>query len=84
MPLTCHGADSLYFFWSVCKFSFVVDVEPGDEVKLDPNEHEAFLWVSEEEARLGKCGDVEFKYTTARQKQIVLAAFELRRKEGRL
>lgn len=59
----------------------MIDVEPGDEVKLDPKEHVDFLWVNEEEARLGKCGDVEIKYTSDRQKQIVLGAFELRKEQ---
>lgn len=63
----------------VCKFSFITDTESGQEVKLDPNEHAAFLWVSEEEAERGECGGVEFRYTTARQREIVLRAFKLRR-----
>ncbi|KAI1643868.1 NUDIX hydrolase domain-like protein [Daldinia loculata] len=61
----------------MCKYSFLAEVEQHD-VKLDPNEHQAFLWVTEEEARAGKCGDVEFKYTTKEQQLTVCEAFKLR------
>ncbi|KAI1766079.1 NUDIX hydrolase domain-like protein [Hypoxylon sp. FL1150] len=57
-----------------CKYSFLTRVE-GYDVKLDPNEHQAFLWVTEEEARAGKCGDVEFQYTFKEQQLSVYEAF---------
>ncbi|KAL7625977.1 hypothetical protein AAE478_002746 [Parahypoxylon ruwenzoriense] len=60
----------------MCKYSFMTEVEEYD-VKLDPNEHQAYLWVTEDEARAGKCGDVEFKYTFREQKLAVLEAFRL-------
>ena len=66
----------------VRKFSFITDTEPGQEVKLNPEEHAAFLWVSEEEAERRECGGVRFSYTTDRQAQIVRCAFELRREMG--
>ncbi|KAI1134876.1 NUDIX hydrolase domain-like protein [Hypoxylon sp. FL0543] len=61
----------------MCKYSFLVEVD-GYEVKLDPNEHQAYLWVTEEEARAGKCGEVEFKYTFNEQRDAVYEAFKLR------
>ncbi|KAI0892827.1 NUDIX hydrolase domain-like protein [Annulohypoxylon nitens] len=64
----------------MCKYSFLTEVE-GYEVTLDPNEHQAFLWVTEEEARSGKCGDVEFNFTFPKQRQIVLDAFQARKGE---
>lgn len=64
------------------KFSFLVEVESSDDVKLDPVEHVAFMWVTEDEARNKKCGDVEFKYTMPRQMQVVLKAFEMKKQEG--
>ncbi|KAI0880788.1 NUDIX hydrolase domain-like protein [Annulohypoxylon maeteangense] len=64
----------------MCKFSFLVEVD-GYEVKLDPNEHQAFLWVTEEEAQSGVCGDVEFKYTFREQRQSVLKAFQSRKEK---
>ncbi|KAI0456221.1 NUDIX hydrolase domain-like protein [Xylaria acuta] len=54
----------------VCKYSFVVDVEAFD-VKLDPNEHAAFLWVTEDEAKARKCGDVDLVYTTKNQEDTI-------------
>ncbi|RYO88519.1 hypothetical protein DL762_003725 [Monosporascus cannonballus] len=65
----------------VRKFSFVVGVEEGPaDVRLDPAEHVAFLWVTEEQARRGRCGVVALKFTTPRQREIVLEAFKMRRK----
>ncbi|RYP03884.1 hypothetical protein DL764_004800 [Monosporascus ibericus] len=62
------------------KFSFVVGVEEGPaEVRLDPAEHVAFLWVAEEEARRGRCGDIAFEFTTRRQRETVLEAFKMMR-----
>ncbi|KAI0551055.1 NUDIX hydrolase domain-like protein [Xylaria curta] len=60
----------------VCKYSFVVDVETFD-VKLDPNEHAAFLWVTEDEAKAGKCGDVDLVYTTKHQEDAILESFRI-------
>ncbi|KAI1093281.1 NUDIX hydrolase domain-like protein [Rostrohypoxylon terebratum] len=64
--------------WCMCKYSFLTEVE-GYEVTLDPNEHQAFLWVTEEEARSGKCGDVKFDFTFPQQRQAVLEAFQARK-----
>ncbi|KAI1803177.1 NUDIX hydrolase domain-like protein [Daldinia bambusicola] len=61
----------------MCKYSFLTEVEQYN-VKLDPNEHQAFLWVTEEEAKAGRCGDVEFRYTTKDQRLTVCEAFKLR------
>ncbi|KAI1435161.1 NUDIX hydrolase domain-like protein [Xylaria sp. CBS 124048] len=59
------------------KYSFLVHVEDYG-VKLDANEHVAFLWVTEEEARARKCGDVSFVYTTKNQEDSTLEAFRIR------
>ncbi|KAI0432255.1 NUDIX hydrolase domain-like protein [Xylaria sp. FL1042] len=59
----------------VCKYSFVVEVEALD-VKLDPNEHTAFLWVTEDEAKAKKCGDLHLTYTTKNQEDVILEAFK--------
>ncbi|KAH8158836.1 hypothetical protein CIB48_g9410 [Xylaria polymorpha] len=61
----------------VCKYSFVVDVEAFD-VKLDPNEHAAFLWVTEDEAKARKCGDVNLVYTK-NQEDAILESFRIER-----
>ncbi|KAI2613189.1 NUDIX hydrolase domain-like protein [Hypoxylon fragiforme] len=63
----------------MCKYSFLTEVEDY-EVTLDPNEHQAYLWVTEEEARAHRCGDVKFKYTFKEQELAVYEAFELVKK----
>lgn len=64
------------------KISFLVDVsgarEPGGvQVTLDPNEHVAFLWVTEEEARARRAGDVDIAYTRQAQEDAVIRAFQV-------
>jgi 8-oxo-dGTP pyrophosphatase MutT (NUDIX family) len=67
----------------VCKFNFLVDAEKGAggklDVKLDPNEHQNYLWAAEEEVKARKVGDVELKFTTTEQEAVVLEAFRVRR-----
>ncbi|GAP88820.1 putative nudix domain protein [Rosellinia necatrix] len=64
----------------VCKYSFLVDVEAHD-VTLDPNEHAAALWVTEQEATAGRCGDVELAYTSENQENAIRESFKTRRIE---
>lgn len=68
----------------VRKLSFIVQVEGGDldgddgsnlNVRLRPDEHQAFVWATEEEARACKVGDLEICFTTPEQKAVVLDAF---------
>jgi 8-oxo-dGTP pyrophosphatase MutT (NUDIX family) len=76
-----------YFFISrggklVCKFNFLVDAEKGAggklDVKLDPSEHQNYVWATEEEVKVRKVGDVELKFTTREQEAVVLEAFKAR------
>ncbi|KAI0531518.1 NUDIX hydrolase domain-like protein [Xylaria digitata] len=62
----------------VCKYSFMVDVKTYN-VKLDLNEHTAFLWVTEDEVKAKKCGDLYLVYTTKNQQDTILEAFQTRR-----
>ena len=68
----------------IVKFNFVVDVEGTENVGLDPNEHQNFVWAGEEECRSGKVtgGEgkemLEIKFTTVGQKRIVLEGFRAR------
>lgn len=48
----------------------------GAKVKLDENEHQAWLWASEEDVRNDRCGDVALRFVNERQKNNMLAAFE--------
>jgi 8-oxo-dGTP pyrophosphatase MutT (NUDIX family) len=69
-----------------CKFSFEVEVESTEVVTLDPDEHQDYLWVTEEECkshRKEREGEVvEFRITTAAQEATILDGFRLR-KEGK-
>ena len=64
---------------TVCRFSFAVHVgaekEGGLVVQLDPNEHQSFVWATEDEVRAGKAGDVELNFVPGEVKQTVLLAF---------
>ncbi|CAM1509900.1 Fc.00g002350.m01.CDS01 [Cosmosporella sp. VM-42] len=61
-----------------CKFTFVVEVEEG-EVKLDPEEHQDYVWATEEEARSGSIGERKIPITHAQMSRLVLEAFRLRK-----
>ncbi|CAJ2506802.1 Uu.00g079880.m01.CDS01 [Anthostomella pinea] len=65
------------------KFSFMVSVE-GYHVKLDDNEHQKFSWVSEDEARVRRCGDIDLDYTDLAQEQAIHLAFEMRKAEAQM
>lgn len=49
------------------------------EVRLDPEEHVAWLWVREEDVRVGQCGGVLLEYADEEWKALLLRAFEGRR-----
>lgn len=60
----------------VCKYSFFVDVEAYD-VSLDLDEHMAFLWVTEDEAKAKKCGALDLVYTSQNHEEKILESFEI-------
>ena len=68
----------------VCKFNFLVEAQRGSDggfnVKLDPNEHQSYLWAAEDEVKAERAGDIELKFTTKGQKAIILDAFETAKK----
>ncbi|KAI8627146.1 NUDIX hydrolase domain-like protein [Xylariaceae sp. FL1651] len=61
------------------RIAFVADVENCDQVKLDPDEHQAFMWASEDEIRTGKVGDCSFTITHESMRALILEAFRLKR-----
>ena len=67
----------------VCKFGFLVETKKGSDgkmhVKLDPNEHQNNLWVTEEEIRAYKTANVDLEFTNETQRQSILLAFESRK-----
>lgn len=76
------GFDGGYLFHTtrrmkIIKYTFIVEVEDTSEVILDPNEHQDYVWATEEECRTGKVvrdKTVELVFT-APQKAMVLRAF---------
>lgn len=64
----------------ICKFNFIVQVEMNAEgqsvPRLDPEEHQQFVWASESEVRVKKANDVELMFTTPELMATVLQAFD--------
>jgi 8-oxo-dGTP pyrophosphatase MutT (NUDIX family) len=64
----------------ICKFNFVVQAETdaagGLAVKLSPEEHQQFIWVSEDEVKAKKTKDVDIDFTTAELEHAVKLAFD--------
>ncbi|KAL7916866.1 NUDIX hydrolase domain-like protein [Trichoderma velutinum] len=63
----------------VCQFVFPVQAETNNEgrmdVTLDPNEHQRFVWASEEEVKAKRVQDIELEFTAKDIECTVLAAF---------
>ncbi|KAJ4392303.1 hypothetical protein N0V93_005928 [Gnomoniopsis smithogilvyi] len=75
----------------IVKFTFVVEVEDVNALKLDPNEHQDSVWATEDECRakrvarieekdLGK-GEVALEFTTDAQEEAIYKAFSELRKQ---
>ena len=62
-----------------CRFSFEVEVEDWNCVKLDPEEHQDFLWVTEAEAMAGRVGHKDIVITFRQMRDLILEGFRLRR-----
>lgn len=65
---------------TVRKLNFIVEVGTGDfgiAVRLDPQEHQNFLWATEQEVKDGNFGQKKLEFTTAEQKAVVLDAFRV-------
>ncbi|KAM0283500.1 hypothetical protein ACHAQH_002451 [Verticillium albo-atrum] len=89
----CHVASFLgSYSWldagrTWAKHSFVVEVEGGDgetppPVKLDPQEHQDYIWAAEEEIMADLAGGRKLVWTSEDQKGDVLRAFEMARGSG--
>lgn len=74
--------------WRQGVFEVEVDVEGEEEgqldVRLDPKEHAAWLWVTEGEVREGKCGSVLLEYADLEWTELLLKAFQRHRVGERL
>ncbi|KAE9377645.1 hypothetical protein N431DRAFT_434803 [Stipitochalara longipes BDJ] len=67
------------------KVSFDIEVH-GVDVRLDEAEHQAFLWVSEEECRKGVAirgeRNIEMRWTSEAQLEVILKGFRLSGRNG--
>jgi 8-oxo-dGTP pyrophosphatase MutT (NUDIX family) len=70
----------------ICKFNFLVEADKNSEgrfdVKLDPKEHQRFVWATEEEVKTKRSGEVELEFTTQELENTVIEAFKHIGKEG--
>lgn len=86
VPLRSRSVDQISYSeltqtkwkWKVLIFRVVVDDSDHEqlEVTIDPKEHKAYLWVTEEEVRSDLCGDVRLEWISLNQKKTILEAFE--------
>lgn len=79
----------------IVKFTFVVEVQDSENVRLDPAEHQDCVWATESECRTKRATreaaveaeasaeeTVNLVFTTAGQEEAILRAFALRRGRG--
>lgn len=64
----------------ICKLNFVVDVERdadgGLNPRLDPSEHQQYVWASKAEVMCKKVGDIELDFTSGEMETLVIRTFE--------
>ena len=61
-----------------CRFTFVAEVEDSRLITLDPNEHQDYLWASEDEIRTERIGERAIPMTSSHVQARLLEAFRLR------
>lgn len=67
-----------------CKFVFEVDVADGAEIVLDPDEHQDWVWASEQEVVEGRVAGEDGKcipLTAPHVQRIIMESFRLRKGE---
>ncbi|KAF1965067.1 NUDIX domain protein, partial [Bimuria novae-zelandiae CBS 107.79] len=64
----------------VCQFNFVMQVENDagtpPAVRLDPNEHQQYVWATENEVKIKEVGDINLDFTREEVRQTVLLVFD--------
>lgn len=85
------GGEQVFFSrrgMRIVKLSFEVEVEGGQGeegppvVTLDEDEHEEFVWATEEECKAGRKGGTELRFTTRAQREVVFEGFRRRDARG--
>ncbi|KAH7036240.1 NUDIX hydrolase domain-like protein [Macrophomina phaseolina] len=64
------------------KLAFEVETAEAIPIRLDPIEHQNYLWVSEDEVVLGEANGRRLEFMTADQRAMMLEGFRLRRAQG--
>lgn len=61
----------------ILKLNIIAEVgrEESKNVRIDPNEHQDYVWASEEEVQHEKSGERNIPFTSAAQKDVVLQGF---------
>ncbi|KAM3499213.1 hypothetical protein MY11210_009631 [Beauveria gryllotalpidicola] len=71
-----------------CKFVFEVSVNDGESIVLDPDEHQAWVWASEDDIVTGKIRDshgldgFEIPLTAPHVRRFIMEAFRLRKADA--
>lgn len=71
-----ENKDSQQRKWKI--FMFLVTVDSSDlhlKIKLDPAEHQAYLWATAAEVEEGVCGNTRLEWISINQKNAILASF---------
>ncbi len=61
-----------------CRFVFIAEVERCDGVRLDPNEHQNFVWASGEQVQKQRVKDHGIPICTPEIHTLILEAFKIR------
>ncbi|KAI1615837.1 NUDIX hydrolase domain-like protein [Exophiala viscosa] len=73
---------------TICKFHFLIDAKTSPDgtmdVKLDPGEHQSYVWATEEQVKAGRVNDVQLKWTLREQEAPVLEAFLARNAQSKI
>ncbi len=67
-----------------CKFAFEVEVEDNSKITLAPDEHQDWVWASEEEVVEGRMGSADGKripLTAPHVRRIIMEAFRMRKED---
>ncbi|KAF5984971.1 NUDIX hydrolase domain-containing protein [Fusarium coicis] len=68
-----------------CQFNFLVRVDMGNQaVKLSPDEHQRFIWATEDEVKSRKVADIDIEFTRDEVRRTVLTAFHHEKQHPRM
>ncbi|OLN83747.1 hypothetical protein CCHL11_08749 [Colletotrichum chlorophyti] len=65
-----------------CRFAFEVRVKTDEVVRIDPEEHQDYVWAEESEVSSERIGDREIPVTNGQMMRLILDGFRRRREEG--